>query len=625
MLDHLRNFGSSIFGKVMMAFLLVGLAGFGISGVLTSIGSNTIAHVGGQEITTREFQRAYSNQMNAVAQQTGSVPTADQAMAMGIPGSVLNTLAGQAALDELASRMGLGASDDRLGQMLRDDPSFAGALGQFDRANFQRVLQSAGYTETEYVNVLREGASRQQIISSLLTDTVLPKAALDLINRYSGDRRTVSYYVLTSSGIPAVAPPTEAELAAYLADNQSSFRTKETRKARIMVLDIAALAAGIEVSDADIAAEYEKTKASLTLPETRVIRQVVLNDANKAAFEAGLANGTSFDELVANAGLTPVDLGELKVGDISDAALAETAFSLDEGAFAIIPGALGFRAVQAETVNPERIETLDEARADITQRLKEKAARNKYADVLDGIEELRARLPSARPDRRPFRARPQRGHDDQRRVGPCRVFAAIPAESRTPHRDDGVLDRHGLPRPPRSLSAPTSMSGLISKTSPKRVTRRLTRCATPSPRPSLPTGPMPRWLPPPRLTSLPSIMGCRLISPQRRAVLSPSCPKTSRAPGISGSDLDSNVAAAAFDGPEGTVGSARSGTGNYVVFKVSSVTPPEDAPPQEAEDYIATTWRDALYSAFVTALRDDAGVTIAQGTLSQIIGAGSGN
>ena len=390
MLDHLRNFGSSIVGKVMMAFLLVGLAGFGISGVLTSIGSNTVAHVGDQEITTREFQRAYSNQMNAVAQQTGSIPTADQAMAMGIPGSVLNSLAGQAALDGLGSQMGLGASDDRLGRMLRDDPSFAGALGQFDRANFQRVLQSAGYTETEYVNVLRKGASRQQIVSSVMADVVLPETALNIINRYSGDRRTISYFVLTTAGIPEVAPPTEAELAAYLADNQTSFRTKETRTARIMVLDIASLAAGIEVTEAEIASEYEKTKASLSLPETRVIRQVVLNDENKAAFETGLAAGTSFDELVATAGLTPVDLGELKIDDISDAALAETAFSLDEGGFAIIPGALGFRAVQAQTVNPERVETLDEARADITKSLKEKAARNKYADVLDGIEELRA-------------------------------------------------------------------------------------------------------------------------------------------------------------------------------------------------------------------------------------------
>ena len=95
--------------------------------------------------------------------------------------------------------------------------------------------------------------------------------------------------------------------------------------------------------------------------------------------------------------------------------------------------------------------------------------------------------------------------------------------------------------------------------------------------------------------------------------------------GINGSDIDFTVADTVFSGPEGTVGSARSGTGNYVVFKVSSVTPPEEAPPQEARDYIGTTWRDSLYSALVTALRDDAGLTVAQGTLSQLIGLRSGN
>ena len=42
----------------MGGFLLVGLAGFGITGVLTSIGTNTVARVGDRDISTLDFQRA---------------------------------------------------------------------------------------------------------------------------------------------------------------------------------------------------------------------------------------------------------------------------------------------------------------------------------------------------------------------------------------------------------------------------------------------------------------------------------------------------------------------------------------------------------------------------------------
>ena len=623
MLDSLRNFGSSIIGKVMMGFLLVGLAGFGISGVLTSIGSNTVAHVGDQEITTRDFQRAYSNQLNAVGQQTGTVPTAEQAMAMGIPGSVLNTLAGQAALDGLSERMGLGASDERLGRMLRDDPSFSGALGQFDRANFQRVLQSAGYTETEYVNMLRKGAGRQQIISSVLADTVLPKTALNLINRYSGDRRTISYYVLTPAGIPAVASPTEAEMASYLADNQSRFRTEETRSTRIMVLDIASLAAGIEVSADDIAAEYEKIKSSLSVPETRVIRQVVLNADTKAAFEAGQAEGKSFDDLVAEAGLTPVDLGELKRSDITDDALAEAAFSLDEGQFTIIPGALGFRAVVADKVNPEHIESLENASADIEQRLKEKEARNQYADVLDGIEELRAAF-------RPLDEIASRfGLDlyDVELTGKGAELSSVPSipeGSRTRVATTVFSTEMDALAPAITLSSNLNVWFDLSKIVEARdQTLDEVRDQISAAMIAARTEDALAAAADEDAKALERGLSLELAATSRGSfsVLSEAF---SRA-GLSESELDSNVAAAAFEGPVGSVGSARNGNGNYVVFEVSSVTPPIDQPPPEAEDYIARTWRDAVYSAFVTALRDDAGLSIAQGTLSQLIGVSTGN
>ena len=60
----------------MGGFLLVGLAGFGINNVIADLGSNTVAKVGGEDITSRQFLRAYQNQLNQVAQQIGSVPTA---------------------------------------------------------------------------------------------------------------------------------------------------------------------------------------------------------------------------------------------------------------------------------------------------------------------------------------------------------------------------------------------------------------------------------------------------------------------------------------------------------------------------------------------------------------------
>src|SRR5690606_22265356 len=145
MLDSFRKISKTWVGKLIGGFLIIGLAGFGISNVIFDIGTNTVARVGDEEITAREFQRAYSTDLQRFAQQMGQMPTPEQALAMGVPSATLNRLASDAAINSTAEQLGLGVSDDRLAIMLRQDPSFAGSLGQFERQNFLRVLQQSGF------------------------------------------------------------------------------------------------------------------------------------------------------------------------------------------------------------------------------------------------------------------------------------------------------------------------------------------------------------------------------------------------------------------------------------------------------------------------------------------------
>jgi peptidyl-prolyl cis-trans isomerase D len=618
MLDSLRKLGSSVFGKIMLGFLLVGLAGFGISGVLTTIGSNTIARVGDQEISIRDFQRAYNNQINAAAQQIGSLPTAEQALAMGIPGSVLNSLAGNAALDTLGGRMGLGASDTRLGRILREDPNFAGTLGQFDRATFQRALQSAGFTEAEYLNTLNKSASRQQIVTATLAEVDLPEAALDIVQRYSGDKRTVSYYVLRPENITPPAAPTEAEMAAYLDDNQQNYRTEPTRTANFMVLTLDSLAENVTVTEDQIAEEYERTKSSLTAPETRQIRQVVLNDDQKAAFETGHAEGKSFDELLAASGLLPTDLGTLTEANITDATLGETAFALDEGDFALIPGALGTRAVEVQKINAAGMKTLEEARADIEQSLRLRAARTEYADVLDGIEELRAAL-------KPLDEIAARFNLDVSEVTLTSEGSELSSVSSIPAESDGRVANRVFETDLGALAPSVALGANINVWFDLQSIEEARDQTLDEVRDTVKQAMIDERadaaLDAAAEADVAAVKGglpLDLAASTRGTFAAPS--ESFSRSGIAESAIDSAVAGAAFSGPAGLVGSARNGSGNYVVFTVTNVTPPADPPADAVRDYVATGWRDTVYAALLTALRDDAGVSVSQKTLAQTIG-----
>ena len=622
MLDSLRVFAKSWPGKIMGACLLVGLAGFGINNVITDLGSNTVAKVGDEDINSRQFLRAYQNQLNQVAQQLGSVPTAQDAVNLGIPSMVLQNLAQDAALDQLARGFGLGVSDQKLSEMLREDPSFQNALGTFSPDSFNQVLQMSGLTEAEYFADQSDAARRQQLVLSLFGDTQLPETASSLINRYVADQRTIEYFTLGEINIETPAEPTEEELAAYLAEHQAEFRTVETRNVQMLRLSAADLAANKTISDDAIAAEYERSKATLSTAERRTIQQVVLNAEQVAAFEAGQAAGTPFDTLVAEAGLTATNLGTLTQADINDAGLATAAFGLAEGDFVITEGVAGKRAVHVSAIEGGGVPTLDEVREQIADKLALADARNELAQAQDDIEELRAAF-------RPLTEIAERlGLDlyeaDVTAGGTeLSVIPDLAAED-TPRvaqaifkADEGALTA-AIPlagnanlwfdlkaiEPARDQTLDEVRETVAETLTAERVNNAILAAQTEAVA-RLDNG-----------EALADVAASYNVFPQISA------PFTRF--GSDDGTIDGAVASAVFAGDASHHGSAVSQEGEFIVFQVTDLTEAAGPLEQAANASLENEARIGIYGDFVTAVRDDARLVINQQALQQVLALNTG-
>ena len=618
MLDNLRKFGRTFLGKVVGAFLIVGLAGFGISNVLLDFGAQTVASVGGEDVTTREFQRAYNSDINRFGQQIGRIPTAEEAVGMGIPSSTLNRLASEAALELLARQLSLGVSDDRLGLMVRQDPTFAGTLGQFDRASFARALQNNGFTEQEYIAVQAKAARRQQLASGLLADVPVAGAAADLIARFSGDQRTIDYFIVSAQFLHGIEEPTEDELAAYLVEHQEQFRTEEARTIDLLVLSPATLADAQDVTDEEIAAEYDRTRSSRTIPERRTVQQVAVSVEQAAAFEAGLAEGRSFDELVAEAGLSVTNLGTVARSEVVDPALAAAAFELEAGGATLIPGIGGRRVVHVSAIEPEAESTLDDAREDIRQFLATQKARATYNDTLDQVEELRAAS-------RPLAEIAERFGLELHNVTLARNGAAlndvadVPAEARERVAAAAFEAELGRLSPTVSVSASTNIWLDLATIDPARdqtldEVRDDVAAAVREERENE------------ALTAEVETILERLGAGEDFGEVAqsvgqfPVLSQPFERSGDPAQGIDSQVAAAAFAGGLGHYGAARNADGDQVVFEVLDIIPAAGDEEAEIRAYLLETVRQSLYAEFVSGLRDQAGMRINQQALSQVLG-----
>ena len=617
MMNFMRWFATTWVGKILGGLLLVGLAGFGISNVITDLGSNDLAKVGDETITIQDFQRAYQQQLNQYAQQTGQQPTAAMALQLGIPSAVIGQLASNSAINQFALKQGIGVSDTRLAKMVREDSSFFGVLGTFDRSNFESVLQQNGYTEAQYFDLQTRAARRQQIALGLFAGSAVPKTAEVLLQRYRNDTRTVEYFTLGSTSLAAIPVPTEDDLKKYLTDHQTTFRTKETRTIDVLALnpDILATQPDYQPTEDEIKAEYERTKATLTTIEKRDVQQVVLSDPSKEAF---FKPGTSFTDDLKAAGLTATDFGLVAKTDLQDPALADAAFGLaKEGDFTIISGIGGKRVVGVTKINAGGQTTYDDAKAQIAKSLALTKAKNAYADVQDEIESLRAGL------------KPLKDIADRYKLKVTTVaitaggaelkdVPGLAAENDSKVATGVFAATQGKLAPTISIAANSNVwFDLIKVDVARDQTLDEVKDAVTTAWTNQKTDEALQAEVKSITTDLDGGKAFQDVAAAHNQVATLSEPINRD--GNKTNVLNEQVANQIFSSGPNSHGSAQDGDGDYVVYHVVDVQVATGDPDKNITDFLTNSSRDALYAEFMGGIRDEAGIHINQQALSSVL------
>jgi peptidyl-prolyl cis-trans isomerase D len=184
MLETLRNAAGTWVAKLLLLMLVLSFAVWGISGQIAGgFGGNAVVTAGGTTVSPIEYRLAYDRQLSVLSQQFGTRLTREQAKALGIEEQVLAQLVAGAVLDEQASELGLGLSQDKLAKLTMDDPAFQGPDGKFNRQQFEYALRQIGMRPDDYLKNRAQVAIRQQIVEAVsdglkAPDTFLRAVAL---------------------------------------------------------------------------------------------------------------------------------------------------------------------------------------------------------------------------------------------------------------------------------------------------------------------------------------------------------------------------------------------------------------------------------------------------------------
>ena len=375
----------------LMGMLILGLGGFGVTSF--SGGVSKVASVGDIEITTDDYARALKTQVNAFSQQLGQPITMQQALSFGIDKQVMQSVITRAALDNEAGRVGLSVGDEVVADEIMKMDSFKGVSGSFDREAYRFTLSRNRLSEAEFETNLRRDISRELLQGAVGGGFAAPKPMTDTLYAWVAERRGFSMLRLTEADLTTpVAEPTETELKAHYDAHIDRFTKPEAKRITFASLLPEAIAKDQPVDEATLKKLYDDRISEFVVPERRIVDRLVFPDqASAEAAKARLDAGTTFEELVAERGLTldAIDQGDVSKEDLG--AAGEAVFAVSEGSVAGPVGTdLGPALYRVNGVLAAEETSFEAAHETLAAEMQTDAARRAIGDRVEEIDDLLA-------------------------------------------------------------------------------------------------------------------------------------------------------------------------------------------------------------------------------------------
>lgn len=622
MMKQMRRGASGWVAKLFLGGLAVSFVGWGIADFLRPRGAGRdVLTAGSTHVSASQYQTAYQQGLQTLANQIGRRPSAEEAEIYGVDQQTLAILSSTAVLSEEARRLGMGVGDDGLVRLIQEQPAFQDQAGNFSRQQMRTVLANAGYSETSYLAELRNEAERGQLLDSVSTGASVPAVFVDALGAYGGERRDVSYMQLQPQAPETIPEPNADELDDYFTEHLETYRAPEYRTIAFVDLSTDAMADPTSISDADVAADYEKDKARFTTPERRLVQQAVFADRAAAdTASADIAAGRTLAEAAQARGANVTDLGLVPKTALPAGALADAAFSADiNKPSAVIDGPFGSTIVSVTEIRPAETRPLADVANEIRAELARRAANERLTAAYDAISNsLGSGAPLAE-------AASQAGLT-------VRMIEAIDAQGRATDGSDvsGIPDqaqflRSAFQAEPNTTTTPINYGGTnyvfysVSNVTPSRdrsldeVRDRVVAAWRSDEAQRL-------------LVERAEALAERVRKGETLAAVAAaegltvqSAPAVTRTSGAA--ILGEAGTRAAFSGPQGTVAQTPAlASGDAIVLQVDAVVPVADPTAQvnaQTRDSLSATLRNDLQQGYVETLRRQIPVELHPATIAQ--------
>lgn len=396
MLQSIRENIKGVGAWVIILFLCIPFAFWGINQYFDPVAKDAVASVNGEEISSFEVEQAYQQRYQQLLQAFGDELPPGLINEQALRREQLNQLILQELLRQKLQEMNYRASDEQVRDMIRGIPAFQ-QDGQFSPDRYRQALLMAGRSPAAFEQLIRRDIALQQLQEAVTGSEFATPFEAAFATAIEEQGRRHSAVVVNDEPFRQQVQISEEDLQAYYEQNLTQYMTQERVDLAYVAMSLDQFAQDVEVTDEALQELYSQRAGQFASEEERRARHILVegdSDAARAKAEAALqriqageefatvAKEVSDDAVSAEEG---GDLGYIQRGQLSGE-FEEALFSLEEGEIAgPVKTDFGYHIIKLDEIKAPELPEFEEIRDELAREYRERQARQMFEDAVQQL------------------------------------------------------------------------------------------------------------------------------------------------------------------------------------------------------------------------------------------------
>jgi peptidyl-prolyl cis-trans isomerase D len=405
MMQLIRDKAQGIFVWLIVAFIIIAFATFGLGSYLSGSANVAVAVVNGDEILVTQYDRAYQNFQQRLQQQQGESYRPDMFPESFVRQQVIDSLVTDLLFDQYLQKQNFSASAGQVQSELVKQTVFNGDNNKFSVARYREVLDQQSINVVSYENSVKKQIVQQQLYTGIQDSTFVLNAEVEQFEKLKNQQRDVGVLRLSLAKFKNDVKISDDDIEAYYKTHSVEFMTPDMVSVEYVELDLDKIAQNFTITDDEAKKYYENNiKLYSTGTEQRKIRHILISVNKKTDDESAKKQITAlYGKIIAGADFTEVakkssqDVGSAKQGgDLGLVSKGDNDKSFDEVAFALtknqvskpVRSRFGYHLIKVDEIKSAKIAALNEVKDKIKKELKKNKAEDGFYKDVDRMDQI---------------------------------------------------------------------------------------------------------------------------------------------------------------------------------------------------------------------------------------------